>query len=261
MNPDLAQKWRHYCDTRDAATRDQLITHYVPLVTYVARRAVANAPAHQDRGEFESFGFFGLIDAVDKFDPHINVNSTAEDYSLVRAFESYAIRRIHGAILDGLRREDPLTRSARKRVKEVEATVEALETQLYRNPTPEEIAAELGAEPAEIRTVLQMVKTMDRGLDMRGGDGDGEISSVEDRLVDVRHDQPELAVEISELQGIVSGRLARLPERERTFAALYYCEQMSLTEIGQILGISESRVGQIRLRLIQQLRGTPLNAR
>lgn len=260
MNPDLAQKWLHFWDTRDPLAREQLITHYVPLVTYVASRAVANAPAHQDRREFESFGYFGLIDAVEKFDPRLNSNLGTAGYSLVRAFESYAIRRIHGAILDGLRREDPLTRSARKRVKEVDAAYGRLEAQLGRSPSAEEIAADLHADPMEIRLVLQSVKTLNTSLDSAGTDEEDE-ASIGDGLVDVRHDAPELHAEVRELQEIVSSRLARLPERERTFAALYYCEQMSLTEIGQVLGISESRVGQIRLRVIQYLRTASANAR
>ncbi len=266
MSEDLSQKWHHFKSTGDQQTRNELITHYQPLVAYVARRAVPNAPAHQDREEFESWGNFGLIDAVEKFDPGTNANAGSVDYSVGRAFESYAMRRIHGAILDGLRRADPLTRSARKRVKEIEAATERLESTLGRSVTLDEVAAELKADPEEIRTVYQSMKSLTTSLDetssqRQSADLDAGHGIV-DSLVDVRHDQPELHMEVQELQEILAKRLAGLSEKDRAFAALYYCQQMSLTEIGSELGISESRVGQIRLRVMRQLRGmTAANAR
>lgn len=253
MIEDLAQKWRQYKQTGDQEARNELIAHYQPLVVYVARRAVPNAPAHQDRAEFESFGYFGLIDAVEKFDPDRDIK-----------FETYAIRRIHGSILDGLRRVDPLTRSARKLVKVVDAAFDHLLTELHRRPTVEETAAHLGIDPNQVRLAIASQKSMETSLNHGTGEqgAQDEEALLVDTMMDRRHDQPELAIEVQELQELISVRLAALPEKDRTFAVLYYCEQLSLTQIGSLLGISESRVGQIRLRVMRQLRGmTAANAR
>lgn len=255
MSDDVAQKWRHYKATRDHGVRNELIAHYQPLVVYVARRAVPNAPAYQDRGEFESFGYFGLIDAVEKFDPDRDIK-----------FETYAIRRIHGSILDGLRRADPLTRSARKLVKAVEAAFDVLQSELARPPSVEELAGHLGVSGEQVRMAFASQKSMETSLDHGQGSGaaatDADEPLLVDSLTDTRHETPELSLELTELAELMAVRLAGLPEKDRVFAALYYGEQMSLTEIGSLLGISESRVGQIRLRVMRQLRGmTAANAR
>jgi RNA polymerase sigma factor for flagellar operon FliA len=235
---------RRYTDTGDVEVRNQLVAHYLPLVGYVARRVAVNAPVHIDRAEFVSYGHFGLIDAVEKFELDRQVK-----------FETYAIRRIRGAILDGLRREDPLTRSTRKKLRDAETVTDELERRLGRAPSPEEVAGELGVNPVELRTLLQSVFTLTTSFEtVVSSNDDDDGVPLEHGFTDVRFDSPELSAEMREAGDVLADVLVDLPKRDRVFVGLYYCEGMSLTEIGRVLGISESRVGQIRLQVIQSLR-------
>ncbi len=225
---NLPAAWREFQAGGDPRLREALIDHYAALVPYIARRVAANAPAHVDREEFISYGYFGLIDAVDRFEPGRGIK-----------FETYATKRIRGAILDGLRSEDNLTRLARKRIKDARLVMAEYEARFNREPTIEEIAAQLGVTTAELSSALQLENT----------------GSMPEQVVDLGGDDPEVELEVADARSRLAERVARLPERDRAFVLLYYCQAMTLIDVGAELGVSDSRAGQIRLEVLRALRG------
>ena len=225
---NLPAAWQEFQGTRDPQLREALIDHYAALVPYIARRVAANAPAHVDREEFISYGYFGLIDAVDRFEPGRGIK-----------FETYASKRIRGAILDGLRSEDNLTRLARKRVKDARVVMAEFEARYNREPTIEETAAHLGITSSELSSALQLESA----------------GTMPDQVVDRAGDDPEVELQVADARDRLADRVSRLSERDRAFVLLYYCQAMTLIDVGSLLGVSDSRAGQIRLEVLRALRG------
>lgn len=201
---DIARLWADYHDGRDPATRNRLVVHYAPLVKYVAGRVAAGLPSSVDRGDLTSEGIIGLMDAIDKFEPDRGVQ-----------FQTYAVRRIKGAIVDSLRAADWVPRSVRARQREEQGDDVAVRAQvpvghlneLEGLALADELPGALGGEPA-----------------------DGETRAV-------------LAEQIRDL-----------PERDAVVIALYYFEGLTLSEIGQVLSVTESRVSQLHSRATRALR-------
>jgi RNA polymerase sigma factor for flagellar operon FliA len=239
--PAIERAWVRWVEDRDESARDQLIVHYSPLVKFVAGRVAAGLPAGIDTGELNGTGVFGLMDAVDRFDP-----------SLGFKFETFAVPRIKGAILDGLRALDWVPRSVRSRSRQIETAVAKLGNEFKRAPTDEEICAELGIDTDELHKWLSTISVANVGpLDhVVGGGADGE-----QRQLPASPDQgPDAIVEDQELRQTMRSEIRGLPERERTVVALYYDEGMTLAEIGSVLGVTESRVSQIHSKAIIMLR-------
>ncbi len=242
----LEELWRSYKDTGDARLREQLILHYSPLVKYVAGRVGVGLPANVEQADFVSSGVFGLIDAIEKF-----------DIGRAIKFETYAISRIRGAIIDELRALDWIPRSVRQKAKAVERTYATLEARLRRTPHDPEVAAEMGIALEDLHAIfsqlsLANVVALDELLHPVGESGDR--LSLMDTLEDHGADNPVEVAEDRELRRLLAQAVNTLPEREKTVVTLYYYEGLTLAEIGQVLGVTESRVSQIHTKSVLQLR-------
>ena len=246
--PDtVALLWRDYRRDADPSVRERLILHYAPLVKYVAGRVGAGLPQSVEQADLVSYGIFGLIDAIDKFDPERGFK-----------FETYAMARIRGAIIDELRAIDWVPRSVRAKARAVERAYAKLEHELRRSPEDAEVAAELGMTTAEFDAVLSKLSftgivALDDVVSSGTGERDG-TTTVVDTIADDTHD-PAAAFEGDEMRRILADALHHLSERERLVLTLYYFEGMTLAEVGAALGVTESRVCQIHTKAILQLRG------
>lgn len=236
---DLEDCWQRWFDRRDPIARDRIIVHYSPLVKFVAGRVGAGLPNSVDPGDLVSAGVFGLIDAVERFDPARGVK-----------FETFAVPRIRGAVFDGLRSLDWVPRSVRSRAREVEGAFQELEGRLGRAPSDEEMTAHLKITPAEFQKWLASIASttvgpLDRAL----------VAGAEPRALtgDVP-DSPAAMVEEGEVKRLVRVELRKLPEREKLVLSLYYDEGLTLAEIGSVLGVTESRVSQIHTKAVLHLR-------
>jgi RNA polymerase sigma factor for flagellar operon FliA len=240
------QLWAEYKRTGDRTVRDQLIIRYSPLVKFVAGRVSAGLPHSIEQADLVSYGMFGLIDAIEKFDAERNIK-----------FETYAITRIKGAIIDELRSIDWVPRSVRTKARSVERAYATLEASLGRTPTDAEVAGELGISEAELQTIFgQISYTGLVGLEeaISGGDSDrSESMTLGDTLAD-RGAGPVAAFEVEEMKQILAGAINRLGDREKMVLSLYYYENLTLAQIGQVLGVTESRVCQIHTKAVMQLR-------
>ncbi len=242
----LRDLWERFKATGETALRERLILHYSPLVKYVAGRVGVGLPPNIEQADLVSYGIFGLMDAIEKFD-------------LERAikFETYAISRIRGAIIDELRAIDWIPRSVRYKAREVEKAYAALEARLHRTPTEPEVAQEMGIGIDELHQVFNQVSfvnvvALDELLSVGGEKGD-KLSLV-DTLEDTKAEDPVLAFETEETKYLLAGAINQLPEREKIVVTLYYYEGLTLAEIGQVLGVTESRICQMHTKAVLQLR-------
>jgi RNA polymerase sigma factor for flagellar operon FliA len=241
------QIWRDYIACKSTSIREGIILKYAPLVKYVAGRVAIGLPSNVDFDDLVSYGVFGLMDAIEKFDPSRGIK-----------FETYAIARIRGAILDGLRSNDWVPRSVRQKAKELEKICAGLENRLGRSATDQEISEAMNLNLKDFYELLSEVScTTLSSLDELWMVNSNEEDSV--RVLDlVRNDESEdplQHVEIEEIKAVLAATIDYLPERERMVIALYYYEGMTLKEIGEIMEISESRVSQIHTKAIFRLRG------
>jgi RNA polymerase sigma factor FliA len=242
----LDELWRSYKETGDERLREQLILHYSPLVKYVAGRVSVGLPPNVEQADFVSSGVFGLIDAIEKFDIERSIK-----------FETYAITRIRGAMIDELRALDWIPRPVRQKARNVERAYATLEAQLRRTPYEGEVASEMGIPLEELHAVfsqlsLANVVALEELLHV-GGEG-GDRLSLMDTLEDTAADNPVEVAEDRELRRMLARAINMLPEREKTVVTLYYYEGLTLAEIGQVLGVTESRVSQIHTKSVLQLR-------
>ena len=249
---DTLAVWQEFRKTGDPALRDRLILTYAPLVKFVAGRLGAGLPAHVDEQDLVSYGLLGLIGAIERFDPDREIK-----------FETYAIARIKGAIIDELRSLDWVPRSVRTRAREIERAIAELERQLLRAPTDEEIAAKLGVEVSDLEdTLAEISRSSMAALDeLWTPQGGGDQIALIDTIEDTTGPDPEMSLEQTELKEALGEAIARLPEREKLVVTLYYYEELTLREIGEVLGVTESRVSQLHtkavLRLKARLSGGP----
>lgn len=243
----LGEVWRAYKLTRDPRVRDRLIVKYGPLVKYVAGRLAMGLPPHIDVDDLVSYGVFGLIDAIDKFDPSRQIK-----------FETYAIARIRGSMLDSLRAYDWIPYSVRQKAKELERAYARIEARLGRSATDLEVAEELGITPAQLDKTLQDVRGMAVvSLDevWMGEDESGHGLRPIEVLEDPNADDPLRHVEFEDRKRILAESIAKLPEKERRVVSLYYYEGLTSKEISQVLGVSQSRISQLHSRAILRLKG------
>lgn len=248
---ELRDLWRRYKTSNDQKARDRLVVAYSPLVKYVAGRMGAGLPAHVDEADLISYGLGGLIAAIERFDLSREIR-----------FETYAITRIKGAILDELRALDWVPRSVRARARQIERANVKLEAKLQRVPTEEELADELEMSVEDFRAaLLQIANSSIRALDelWSPSDSGGDSMSLLDTLSDSNAPNPERIVEQNELRDRIAEALERLPEREKLVIALYYYENLTLREIGEVLRVTESRVSQLHTKAVLGLR-SHLNA-
>jgi RNA polymerase sigma factor for flagellar operon FliA len=237
--------WREYRRTHDKALRDRLILTYAPLVKYVAGRLGSGLPAHVDEGDLVSYGLLGLIGAIDRYDPERDIK-----------FETYAIMRIKGAIIDELRALDWVPRSVRSRAREIERAIAELEAKLGRAPEDDEIAAKIGITTDELEESLTDIsRSSIAALDeLWSVSGEGDQVSLLDTIEDSSGPRPTDALDETELRETLAEAIARLPEREKLVITLYYYEELTLREIGEVLSVTESRVSQLHTKAVLRLR-------
>ena len=244
---ELRDLWRRYKTSDDQKARDRLVVAYSPLVKYVAGRMGAGLPAHVDEADLISYGLGGLISAIERFDLSREIR-----------FETYAITRIKGAILDELRALDWVPRSVRARARQIERANVKLEAKLQRVPTEEELAGELEHEhrgvprsAAADRQLVDSAPWMSCGAPRTPA---ATASRCSTRCSDPSAPNPERVVEQNELRDRIAEALERLPEREKLVIALYYYENLTLREIGEVLRVTESRVSQLHTKAVLGLR-------
>ncbi len=239
--------WRRFKNGGDQQARDRLILAYAPLVKYVAGRMGSGLPAHIEESDLISYGLLGLIGALERFDPAREIK-----------FETYAISRIKGSIIDELRSLDWVPRSVRSKAREIERVCARLENRLQRAPTDDEIAGELGLTLPEFHHALsQIANTSLVALDelwaISGSDGD--TASLIDTIEDPKSRDPSRMLDLSEMKSRLAAAIDALPPREKIVIALYYYENLTLREIGEVLGVTESRVSQLHTKAILRLKG------
>ena len=242
---DTQTLWRAYRANRgDKALRDRLILTYAPLVKYVAGRLGSGLPAHVDEGDLVSYGLLGLIGAIERYDPERDVK-----------FETYAIARIKGSIIDELRAMDWVPRSVRAR--DIERAIAELERKLHRAPTDEEIAEKLGISEDELGESLtdisrSSIAALDELWTVSSGGGD-QVAMI-DTIEDTEAPDPQGSLSQTEMKEAIGEAIARLPDREKLVVTLYYYEELTLREIGEVLGVTESRVSQLHTKAILRLK-------
>ncbi len=243
---ELRILWRRYKERGDPQARDRLILTYAPLVKYVAGRMRSALPPHVDEADLISYGLVGLISAVERFDPARRVK-----------FETYAAMRVKGAIIDELRALDWVPRSVRARARKIEKASATLEAKLHRAPTDDELAGALGMEMDEFQEALTQISNGSIvALDeMWTVSSAGEAVSLMDTLGDARASDPADLMDVADLRDTLADAIARLPERERIVIALYYYDNLSLKAIGEILGVTESRISQLHTKAVLRLKG------
>ena len=243
----VGELWRRLKELGDEDARDRLIVNYAPLVKYVAGRMSSALPSHVDESDLISYGLIGLIGAVERYDPERAVK-----------FETYAVSRIKGAIIDELRSLDWVPRSVRARAREIERKASELEHQLHRVPTDEELAAALEMDIEEFHELItQIANSSIVALDEMWtvNAGGSETLSLIDTLGDRSAGDPANLLDVTELRDGLADAIASLPEREKIVVALYYYDGLTLREIGEVLGVTESRVSQLHTKAILRLKG------
>jgi RNA polymerase sigma factor for flagellar operon FliA len=243
----LRELWEDFKSTGDKGLRERLILHYSPLVKYVAGRVGVGLPPNIEQSDLVSYGIFGLIDAIEKFDIERAIK-----------FETYAISRIRGAIIDELRSIDWVPRSVRYKAREVEKAYARLEADLHRAPSEAEVAAEMGIGLSDLHSIFSQVSFVNVvALDelLSPGGEKGDKMSLVDTLEDPRAEDPVMAFETEETKFLLSKAINQLPERDKIVVTLYYYEGLTLAEIGKVLGVTESRICQMHTKAVLQLRG------
>ena len=235
MDADIDALWQKYRLKKDIDTRNQLAEHYLPLVKIVAGRIAISLPPHIDREDLISSGFFGLIDAIERFEIKRNIK-----------FETYASVRVRGAMIDYLRSKDWIPVTMRQKIRKYEQTVSQLESELGRSATDEELANVLGISIKELQNLERQFNSstivpLEEYLKM------DNIESVESN--------PAESAEYRELQDTLAKVIDRLPEKERLVVSLYYYEELTLKEISVILKLSEARISQLHTKAIFRMRG------
>ncbi|MBA3329187.1 MAG: RNA polymerase sigma factor WhiG [Solirubrobacterales bacterium] len=244
---ELKDLWRRYKRDDDQRARERLVVAYSPLVKYVSGRMASGLPAHVEEADLISYGLVGLISAVERFELEREIK-----------FETYAITRIKGSIIDELRSQDWVPRSVRARARAIQKANAKLEHKLQRAPTDEEMAGELQMTVSDFNdALLQISNSTIAALDelWTVSDASGDQVSLLDTLEDPLAEDPAQVMDTTELKDRIADAISRLPEREKLVVALYYYENLTLREIGEVLGVTESRVSQLHTKAVLRLRG------
>lgn len=239
---ELTALWNRYLsDKKDKHARDEIIVQYIYLVRYAVGRVKVSLPATISIEDIAGYGVEGLINAVERFSPQKNTR-----------FETYALIRIRGAIIDKIRAQDFLPRSVRKKIKEIKQASEILKQELGRTPTSSEIANYLDMDPEKVNQIISEDITVTSIYEKRGTSDDS--MEIIDTIEDSTKLNPQERMEEQNIKTDLQKALQRLPERERVLMVLYYQENMTMKEIGETLGMSESRVCQLHAQAIMKLK-------
>jgi len=245
MSLPLDPIWSQYSATHDPKIKEKIVIKYINLVKFVAGRLMISLPPSVEVDDLESAGIMGLIDAIDRFDTKYGVK-----------FESYAIPRIKGAMLDELRKLDWIPRSVRSKTRELEKVITQIENEKGRPATDEEISERLNITLEEYFDLLRDVSSVSLlSLDNMIFNEEGSKGELHEVIEDKSEGEPDEAINRDELKELIIRAIDDLPETERLVIALYYYEELTLKEIGQVLQLSESRISQIHTKTILSLRG------
>jgi RNA polymerase sigma factor for flagellar operon FliA len=249
---DLDSLWRRAQKRRDRQARHEIILHYAPLVNYIVGRLAVGLPNHVERDDLFSYGVMGLLDAVGRFQPERGLK-----------FETFAIPRIRGSILDGLRKADWVPRRTREKIKRYEKVQLKLQTELGREPTEKELREELElSEPQFHKLMVEVGWLSLHSLEALIGIGkDGEELYLGDLVSDEETPQPGLRLLQEEEKKLLGQAIDALPQREAYVINLYYYNGLTVKEISQVLGVSEPRVSQIHGKALLRLRRSLLDFR
>jgi len=237
---------KEYVDTKDPKKKEEAIKSYLALVKYIIGRI--NIPKSEvlDREDLYQYGIIGLLDALERYDPDRGIK-----------FKTFAYKRIHGEILDAIRKNGAFSRTQTRRIKKIQEAKQRLSKKLERQPTKAEIIEETGLDDDKYEKSLQLMKmTFHLSLDGKVNSGDGGNNSLkrEEVIADKKKDSPEEAHSKDALKKQLKNHIKDLPERKRIILALYYYEELTLADIGRVIGLSESRVSQIMKKTIAELR-------
>jgi RNA polymerase sigma factor for flagellar operon FliA len=243
---ELRELWRRCKIDEDERARERLVVAYSPLVKYVAARVASGLPSHVEEADLISYGLLGLIGSIERYEPEREIK-----------FETFAVSRIKGAIIDELRSLDWVPRSVRARAREIEDVHAKLEHDLQRTPTEEEMAGKLDMSLDEFRdALLEIANSSVLALDdlwTVTDPGAGQISLL-DTVRDPTAVDPQQEIDANELKDRLAIAIESLPDRERLVIALYHYENLTLREIGEVMGVTESRVSQLHTKAVMGLR-------
>ena len=244
--------WLQYRKSRDPKIREAFIKQYAPLVKYVAGKVGVGMPSNVEFDDLVGYGVFGLIDAIDKYDPEKNVK-----------FKTYAVTRIRGAIFDELRLIDFVPRSVRQKTREIESTISSLEAQLGRTASDQEIAGAMGMDETEyMKTIQKISGTSIISLnDLWYSGDDNDKVSIGDSIESPSSLNPDVMVVNDEIRRVIVEAINELPDKEKKILVLYYYEDLTLKDIGQVLQVTESRVSQLHTKAVLHLRSKLTNIR
>jgi RNA polymerase sigma factor for flagellar operon FliA len=242
--------WHQYKKKKDSKLRDYFVKKYAPLVKYVAGKVAVGMPSNVEFDDLVGYGVFGLFDAIEKFDPAKHVK-----------FKTYAVTRIRGAIFDELRSIDWVPRSVRQKARQVEESVRKLESSLGRPATDKEIAKDMGMSSKDFEKMMMKISgTSILSLNevWYSGEENDKIS-ISDSIESPQSLNPDTIVEKDEIKRVIIEAINELPDKEKKVLVLYYYEDLTLKEIGQVLEVTESRISQLHTKAIMRLRAKLTN--
>lgn len=236
--------WQRWIETRDSQAGDSLMRMYLPLVNYHVQRISVGLPKSVSKDDLLSLGMLGLYDALEKFDPTRDLK-----------FDTYASFRIRGAIIDGLRKEDWLPRSSREKAKKIDSVIEKLEQKHMRTVTPKEIAEELGLTEEEVQqSVTEGFFANVLSIDEGPRDQDESQETAKFTIKDEKTPTPEEKLLKDELVEQLASVIEQLNDNEQLVVSLFYKEELTLTEIGNVMGLSTSRISQIHSKALFKMK-------
>ncbi|MEC5422669.1 FliA/WhiG family RNA polymerase sigma factor [Virgibacillus sp. C22-A2] len=246
-SPHEQKLWNNWLEKKDNEAANELIQNYMYLVSFHAERISSHLPNNVNKDDIRSFGLLGLYDALQKFEPSRDLK-----------FDTYASFRIRGAIIDGLRREDWLSRSMREKVKKIEQVSQELEQSFHRSPSPEEIADKCGLTAKEVEIIIRdSLFANVLSIEEKSKEGNGELKEgIGYTIPDEASVLPEQHVLSSEIKLELTEGIKMLNDNEQMVISLFYHDELTLTEIGQVLGLTTSRISQIHKRSIFKLRSS-----
>lgn len=247
VSQNVEHWWNQWIENHDEEAANKLIEHYMYIVDYHVERMASHIPPSFEKNDLRSLGMIGLFDALNKFEPNRNLK-----------FSTYASIRIRGSIIDGLRKEDWLPRTLRERMKQIEKTATMLEQKLNKTPSAKEIAEALQIDEQQVEETLTHslyanILSLESTVASNDADNEVEIAHV---IEDDNAVIPEEKIEFDELKKALAENIKKLNENEQLVISLFYQEDLTLTEIGEVLNLTTSRISQIHKRAIFKLRKT-----
>jgi len=239
-------KWMEWKENGSREAELELVEKFLPLVNKVAMRLSIGLPNNVDKDDLISYGRFGLLDALNKF-----------DYKRGLQFETYAMWRIRGAMIDGLRENDWIPRTVRDKAKKIEEAYTYLEQNLLRSPTEKEVSVHLGITEKEVQQVMYDTSLSSMlSIDEAVGDEDEQKIARHAYLIDDLMPNPENVAQMQNLKEVLTQAIDKLPEKERLVVSLFYFEELTLSEIAEVMSLSPSRISQLHSKAIFRLRNT-----